>query len=129
MKHWILLGWMMILGLVFVAGCENDHDDAALVNTWTRHVVDDQGREFDASIQFFASGDFTFNLLSPTTGHTSSLLKYRIDGERITFYDDSECGTAGVYKYSISGSELRLVTDNDPCSPRAGILQALWYMD
>jgi hypothetical protein len=105
-------------------GCESG--DVSLENKWGRTVTDPQGREFEAAITFGADGVLRFELLSSVTGHTDTTLKYRVEGNRIVFYDDPECGTEGRYRYDISGSTLTLTAEADSCEPRLAILQAEW---
>lgn len=124
MKRSMRLGWWgVIAAVVLAAGCE---DKAVLANEWERHVVDAQGREFDAALNFAPDGILQFELLSAASGHTATLLKYRVDGNRIVFYDDPECGTEGHYRYDITGSTLTLTAEEDACAPRRAILHAAW---
>lgn len=116
--------WLACAMAILTWGCEND--DASLVNKWGRHVTDSQGREFDAAITFGADGVLRFELLSSVTGHTDTTLKYRVEGDRIVFYDDPECGMEGWYRYDISGSTLTLTAEGDSCEARMAILHAEW---
>ena len=120
-----IIGLALATALLGAAGC-SDSDDASLLNTWERHVVDAQNREFDVAIVFEADGTFQFDLLSPTTGHTSTLLKYRREANHLVFYDDPECNSEGTYAYSISGSRLTLTGLEDSCAARLAILNAVW---
>ena len=55
---------------------------------------------------------------------------YRVDGERITFSDDSgsvACRAGrGEYLFDMSGDTLRFRVVSDPCDGRRGALTALW---
>ncbi len=116
--------WVVMAAMILAAGCEDD--DSSLVNRWERHVIDDRGQAFDAVIVFQSDGGMRFEMLSPVSGHTETLLKYRTEGDRVVAYDDPECGTEGRYHYEISGSRLTLTVEEDGCAPRLAILHAEW---
>jgi hypothetical protein len=119
--------FLLSIAIAAVA-CKKDKETKNdLKGTYTRVMEFSTGTSA-VDLQFTEDGWMLWTLIDEVPGHSSSTVKYRLEGEdKFVIYDDEECNfEEGVFSYVISGNTLTVTVVTDACTPRGNAIVGNW---
>ncbi len=122
---------LLSLAMSIISSCKKDDDDdndnsKSLINSWTKLMVADTN--FNVKLTFNGNGTFTWTMIDSVPGHTNSGGEFSYNETQITYFNDPDCTSNGIYDYVICENKLILILVEDNCTPRIPAIIGVWLL-
>ena len=110
--------WLTCLGLCL--GVSNLAAQSDFTGKWLTSFTDQEGQSWKMQVEM--KSDNTYAVDFNADGTTEIEGSYNIDGDQVTVQDvkGSDCNGKGVYKFTVEGDQLTMITVKDECPGRSG---------
>lgn len=129
MRNKLLVFLPLIFGLVLLSCKKDDNEKADISGAYIRTQVE-ATYEFQAKLTFLSNGTFTWEPIGTVEGHVATGASYELLSDtQLRIFNDSDCGTEGVYGYVLVNNKLALTHTTDGCDPRVNALEGEWQKE
>lgn len=116
----------LIFSLMLSSDKKDDNEKLDISDVFLRTQVE-ATYEFQAKLTFLSDGTFIWEPVGSVEGHVATGASYEIVSDtQLCIFNDSDCGTEGVYSYVHVNNKLTSTHITDGCTPRVNALEGEW---